>query len=193
MSEVLLKVEKRQTGKQISKKYRKQGLVPGIYYYKGSEALPIITNPKSLRNIVYTARTKVVQLEIEGNDKPLDCVLKDVSFNPVTDQIVHFDLMGIQKDQKFTVEVPVTISGQSIGALKGGIVQRNLYKVQVTCKFQELPDAIYIDITNLDLNHSITIKDLNLPHLEFVLPPETILVSVSPSRMGTKAAKEGEK
>ena len=91
MNEQLLQVQKRETGKNSAKKIRNEGMVPGIFYIKGEDSIPLAATPLSLRDFVYTSHTKVIDLKIEGEDEPRQCVLKAVNFDPVTDKLIHFD------------------------------------------------------------------------------------------------------
>lgn len=176
MKEVILKVKKRETGKQSLNKIRKEGLIPGIFYMNGEPGIPIAADFMSLRNIVFTSSKKKIKLEIEGESETKDCVLKDVKFHPVTDQILHFDLLGLKPDKKLTVEVPVVLKGQSIGVRKGGKLQQSLHKTTIRCYPKDLVDALEVDVTNLDLGKSLHIRDLSIEGIEFLVPGETIIV-----------------
>ena len=101
---ITLKVEKRETGKQISKRFRREGKVPGIYYHKGEDSIPILSEPLALRPVVFTKETHIINLEIEGEETK-ECVLKDITFDPVTDQITHFDLIGLTRGQIMTFDL----------------------------------------------------------------------------------------
>ena len=92
MAQIPLKVKRRETGKQASKKLRRDGYVPGVFYFKGEESIPIYTDPLSLRPIVYTSLSRVIKLDIEGAEEPRNCVLKDINFHPVTDRITRHSL-----------------------------------------------------------------------------------------------------
>ncbi|HOM05850.1 MAG TPA: 50S ribosomal protein L25 [Candidatus Kapabacteria bacterium] len=176
MKEIILKVKKREVGKTSLNKIRKEGLIPGVYYINGEPGIPVATDFLSLRNIVYTSSTKLIKLQIEGEEQTKDCVLKDVKFHPVTDQILHFDLLGLNPVRKLTVEVPVIVKGQSVGVRKGGKLQQSLHKVTIKCLPQHLVDALEVDVTNLDLGKSLHIRDLSLEGIEFVVPGDTIIV-----------------
>ncbi|MEP7220887.1 MAG: 50S ribosomal protein L25, partial [Bacteroidota bacterium] len=123
------------------------------------------------------------------------CVLKDIVFDPITDRPTHFDLLGITANEKIRVEVPVSLQGQAIGMQHGGIVDFSLHKLEIECIPSEIPDHITVDITNLNVNDSIHVSDLNLPRITIISPAELNIVSISPSRVSeesTAAAAEPE-
>jgi large subunit ribosomal protein L25 len=199
MSQITLKVEKRETGKQIAKQYRREGKVPGVYYIKGEEPIPILSDPLSLRPVVFTRETHIISLEMEGKE-PKECVLKDITFDPVTDRITHFDLIGLSRGEMMNFEVPVVVTGSSPGVREGGILQQNIHKLNIKCRPSKLPSKVEVDISELELGSSIYISTLNLEDVEIEAADETPIVSCIHSRVSKSdlgeleegAAAEGE-
>ena len=174
---VELKANKRNTGKQKSKKIRKEGKVPGIFYAKNDDNISIAVSPLELRPIVYTKEVKLVNLDVEGTQKK--CLLKDVRFHPVTDNIIHFDLLGINEGQKITVEVPVEFIGQPVGVRKGGVLQQGFHKSKITCMPEHLISTIQVNISNLDVGQRIQLHDLPLEGIEFAVPMDSLVCAVN--------------
>lgn len=193
MSEILLSAQSRGTGKKAVNAVRNTGAVPGIYYMNGEPALPIAVLPLAMRPIVYTAESHVIHLEIDGN-APLDCILKAISFDPVTDKIVHFDLQGLSKDKTIVVEVPVMVKGIAIGTRDGGLVQISLHKIAVECLPADIPEHIDLDITNCKIGGAIHIGDLKVEGLKFIGNTNAVIVAVLPPTVekAVKGATEPE-
>ncbi len=177
MSEVVLKAKKRQTGKRNSAKLRREGLVPGVFYAKGIEPIPIVAEYKPFKPIVHTSETKIIRLEIEGEQKDYKCVLQEVQMDPLKDTISHFDLQGIAEGSKLHVEVPIVLQGQSIGVREGGTLQHSISKVKVKCLPEKIPTHFKIDISNLKIGKAIHIMDIQSEGIEFELSPETVIVA----------------
>ncbi|MDR0927250.1 MAG: 50S ribosomal protein L25 [Ignavibacteria bacterium] len=188
---VELKSVKRETGKQASKRLRANGEVPGIYYSKGFPNLNVCVNPRELRPVVHSSHVKLVHLDIEGQVKK--CVLKEVKFHPVTDKVIHFDLLGIQDDQKITVQVPFEfIGGQPVGVRKGGTFQQVFHKCKITCLPKYLVSSIQVDVSKLDVAQSIHLRDLNLEGIEFGIPEDSLICAVQiPRGKAGDALREG--
>ncbi len=184
MKEIALTAEKRESGKKASKSVRNTGYVPGIYYANGDTNINIKVKPLALRPIVYTSLTRLVNLEVAG-ETPKLCFLKDVRFDPVTDQIVHFDLQGIKQDQKITVEVPIKLSGQPIGVRQGGKLMQTLHKIKIKCLPKDMVESIESNIAGLEMGSVLYLKDLNTENLEIDLPGEAVIARVSKPRGGT--------
>ncbi len=201
MSQITLKVEKRETGKKAAKQYRRAGKVPGIYYIKGEEPIAVIAEPNQLRPIVFTNETHIISLELDGEEAK-ECVLKEVTLDPITDKITHFDLIGLLRGTVMNFEVPVVVTGSAPGVREGGILQQNIHKLNIKCRPSNLPSRVEVDISKLELGSSIYISSLELPDVEIEASDETPIVSCIHSRVsksdlgeleqGEEGAKGGE-
>ena len=195
MSEIILNGAKREPNNPAAKVLRKEGRIPGVYYAKDQEPIHFHVHSLDLRNIVYTAEAKVVKLQVEG-EGPKMCILKDVTFDPVTDKILHIDLLGVSAGEKMKVEIPIHLVGNSIGARDGGIVEHVMHKVHVLVDPTKMPEHIDIDITNLALNTSVHISDLAISGVEFTDAGDAVIVTCVPPRVAGEspaaAAPEGE-
>jgi large subunit ribosomal protein L25 len=156
---------------------RRSGKVPGVFYSRVNKPISIEVAEKAIKPFVFTAKTHLISLEVE-NDKNYDCVVKDVQFDPVTESIVHFDLLGLIEGEKFQLEVPIQYKGTAIGIKEGGIVQQVLHKLEIECYPNDIPQFLTIDITNLKLGESIHPTDLSFENISILTPPETVVVAV---------------
>lgn len=182
MAEVALKVEKRSIGKRASKDVRQAGKVPGVYYYKDEDAIPISANPLDLRPVVYTPMTKLIKLSIDEQNS-IDAVLKDISFDPVTDEIRHFDLLGVKPDNEITVYVPIKFVGQSKGVMAGGVFKPVMHKLKLTCLPNDLPDYIEADISALNIGEKLNLDKLRTDKLKFAIKTNPVVCQVSRPRV----------
>jgi large subunit ribosomal protein L25 len=181
MAEIILKAERRTDFKKsTSNQMRKAGTIPGIYYSFGEEPIPIKVNELSLRPFVFTSESHIVSLQIEGEKKPLSCILKDTQFEPITSRIIHFDLIGLKEGELLTIEVSILLKGNAVGVKEGGIVQHNLHKLELKCLPQNIPPHIDVDITNLSIGDSIKVSDLKLEGIEILNEDNASIVSVVP-------------
>lgn len=186
-STIVLKAQQRETGKKAARKARQAGLVPGVVYKNGEPGLPILCHPLSLRPIVYTSETHMVDVHVEGHSEVLHAVLKDISFDPVTDKIVHFDLLGVTKDHGITVDVPVVVKGRSKGEAEGGIVHQELHKLHVRCLPDALPEHIEVDVTELNIGQAVHIGDIRHDNFEIIGAAEAVVVSILAPKVSESA------
>ena len=144
-----------------------------------------------MRPIVYTAAANIINLEIEGSDAPLSCMLKDITFDPVTDAIVHFDLFGVSNENVVDFNVPVKLVGQSAGVREGGVLEHILHKLNVTCLPKDLPQQLDVDITELKIGQSLHVRDLSYPGIKINVVGDATVVAISAPRR--KATEEDRK
>ena len=189
MQQVDLTVQRRETGKKAVKILRSNKQVPGIYYDK-NESIPFSVKSLDLRPIIYTSETHIINLSIEGDVNTKQAVVKEIKFDPVTDHMIHLDLVGLASDHKMTIDVPIVLRGQAIGVREGGVLQHTYHKLTVHCMPADIPTSIDIEISNLAIGKSIYVKNLDFPNVEFNLGPDTALVSVVPPRVSKEAGKE---
>lgn len=197
MAEIILKAERRAEFKRsISNQMRKAGSIPGIYYTFGEEPIPIKVSELALRPLVFTSESNIVSLQIEGENKPLSCILKDTQFEPVSGRIIHFDLIGLKEGEMINIEISLILKGSAIGVKEGGIVQHNLHKLDIKCLPQNIPPHIDVDISNLAIGDSIKVSDLKTEGIEILNDENASIVSVVPPVIEAKpeeaAAAEGE-
>lgn len=191
LQELTLKASKRKAGKQIAKKMRREGNVPGVVYSKDKEGMNIVVREQDIKPFVYASMLKVVNLDIEGEQEK--CLVKAVKFDPVTDRIKHFDLLRISDDRKVTVGIPVEFTGgQPVGVRKGGRFQQVFHKFKVTCLPKYLLSSLEIDVSKLDIGQSIYLEDLKFEGLEYDVPGDSMICSVTIPRVKAEDEVAGE-
>ncbi|MEW6196456.1 MAG: 50S ribosomal protein L25 [Bacteroidota bacterium] len=178
MSEISIQAKRRTVNtKGTVKGLRREGKLPGIFYVKGEEPIPITVDEKALKPLVYTSKTHIIDLKIDDTDVKKS-ILKDVQFDPLTDKIVHFDLLGISLDKEIEIEVPVILEGQAKGIKEGGIIQHSMHKLHVACLPGNIPQHIALDVSNLGVGDSIHVGDLSLEKMKILNNPDVVIVAV---------------
>lgn len=167
MSEMILSAVIRSDEKHSARAARQSGLVPAVFYEKGNKALSIAVNKKAIRPFIYTAERNIIDLKVEGDNTVRKCVVKDFQIHPVSEELLHVDLLGVSEDAAITVEVPVKFVGQAIGVREGGLFQPLVHSLKVTAKPQFLPSHIDVNIADLKLGESILIKDIKIENVKF--------------------------
>jgi len=187
MEKVIIEAQKRNKIDKASRSaLRKEGKVPAIFYSKHHEPMPVQVSERAIHPLVFTSKTHLITLNVEGHDE-LDCIIKDVQFDPTTEKIVHIDLLGLKKGEKIEIEVPVQLIGSAIGIKEGGILQHTLHKVQISCLPVDIPEHLEIDVTNLKLGQAIHISDLSYDNLTLLNNPESIIASVTHPKVEKEA------
>jgi large subunit ribosomal protein L25 len=193
MSEITIKARRRTLStKGAITQLRKNGDVPGIFYTKDVDPIPLALPELSLKPLVYTSETHIVNLQIDETEEK-KAILKNIQFDPITDRIIHFDLLGISLDQEIELEVPVAITGQAKGIKDGGVIQHTVHKLSIASLPANIPEHITIDITNLGVGDSVHVGDLKYENIRFLQNEDVIIVSVViPRAVQEPTAAEGE-
>jgi len=165
---------RRDTGKEINRKRRAEGRVPGVIYGKGLETRSIEFDRKTLEKFLDTARrgTVVVRMTVRdgGGGKEAFAVLKEVQTHPLTDRVTHVDFYEVALGQKFRVEVPIRIRGKAAGIELGGILEVVMRTIEVECTPAQVPEFIEVDVTPLGIGQSLYLSNVQFP--EGVVPTE---------------------
>lgn len=183
-------------GKKASKALRKEGLVPCNIYgeAKGENGLPIakaFACPMSeLRKIIYTPHIYVINLIIDGESHT--AILKELQFHPVTDALLHVDFFEVNDQKPITIGIPVKLNGLAQGVRDGGRINLSIRKINVTAKYQDIPEHLDIDVTALTIGKSIKVGDLHFEGLELATSKEVVVCSIKATRKSAAAAAAAE-
>jgi large subunit ribosomal protein L25 len=189
MRSIELKVSLRKnTGKKDAKRLRKNQQVPCVLY-GGKENIHFYAEEGSFKDLVYTHHAYTVTLDIEG--KKHKSILKEIQFHPVTDRIDHMDFIEIMPDKPVVVDLPVEITGSSVGIRAGGKLRQRKRYLKVKGLVDHMPDSLIIDISDLDIGHSVLAGDLKYPDVEILELKRALVVGVISSRAAAKEMEEG--
>ena len=179
MEKVTLEANERKSISKSSRSdLRKNGRVPGIYYSKHSNPIPVDVLERTINPLVFTSKTHLISLKLEGHEE-LDCIIRDIQFDPVTDRVIHFDLFGLTTGEKLQLEIPVQLKGTAAGIKEGGVLQHFLHKLDIECLPKDIPGHIEVDISALQIGDSIHVKDISLPDIEILNSEDSMIVMVS--------------
>jgi large subunit ribosomal protein L25 len=188
MEKVVLKAKKRtEFSKSYLTKLRNSGSVPGVFYLRTTDPIAIEVPENSINQFVFTSETHLIDLKLDDGSE-FECILKDTQFDPVTDKVIHFDLLGIIRGEKIQLEVPVLFTGNPVGVREGGVLNELVHKLEIECLPRNIPENVTIDISNLKIGDSIQVKDVTLENFEILNAPESVIVSIA----SPKGAKDSE-
>lgn len=161
-----LVVEQRvKTGKGSARKSRARGHVPGVVYGKEIEPFSISFEPSSLRTVIKSTHgmNSVIRLTVEGKaDKPL-VMIKDLQTHPLSRAIIHSDFIQVAEDKPVVVVVPLHLDGKPEGVKVGGLLQQLQRSLTVRCLPKDIPVEIRTDVSHLNINESLHVKDVAMP------------------------------
>ena len=177
----IVSLVRNESGKKISAGIRKEGFIPAVIYSKGfnlSIKLPRVSL-KTLQSINFSENT-IIDMDIEGaDDSDIKVLVKDIQYNPLTEEVIHIDFMKISMEEKRNVNSPVVLRGECKGVKEGGTLEQMLWEIEIEALPMDIPEKIEVDISSLGVGDSIHIKNLSLKDSIKVLePPEETIVTV---------------
>ena len=194
MKEIEVKGQKRtDLGKKAAKAMRKEGLIPCNLYGEAKnadgapEALSIACPMSELRKIVYTPHIYVIKLVLDGEERT--AILKELQFHPVTDALLHVDFYEVNDQKPITVGIPVKLNGLAQGVRDGGRMNLSIRKIDVTAKYQSIPEHLDIDVTAMTIGKSIKVGDLHFEGLEMATSKNVVVCSIKATRKSIAASQ----
>jgi large subunit ribosomal protein L25 len=166
-------------GKKDTRQLRSQELVPGVIY-GGAQEVSFSAPAKALKPIVYTGEFMKAEVSVDGNK--YICILKDLQFDKVTDELLHIDFLELVEDKKVVATLPLHLSGVSVGVKGGGKLVVKMKSLKVKALPKDLRESITVDITNLELNGNIRVEDVKLDNIEILNSPRIPIASVVMTR-----------
>ena len=176
-----IKGEKRDVfGKNASRRLRQSGLIPVILYGTKDDNVPLTLEKKDLFQILKSETGENTVFEVSYNSETRNAMIKELQRNPVTDEILHADLIQIAMDKVVRVSVPVVTVGDAVGVkAEGGFVDFITREIEVECLPKDIPENIEIDISKLHLRQSFKAEEVVFPdEITMVSDPEYILVHI---------------
>jgi len=146
-------------GKKSNKALRNNGDVPCVIY-GGDQVIHFSSPQKAFKSLIYTPDFKLAEITVDGNS--YQCILKDMQFHPVTDEILHLDFLRMIPGQKIKVEIPIKFKGEAPGVKEGGKLMQKVRRVMIKTTPDKVVDELFVDISGLLLGNSVRVKDIEI-------------------------------
>ncbi|MCD3220722.1 50S ribosomal protein L25/general stress protein Ctc [Mammaliicoccus sciuri] len=142
------------------RKLRASGIIPAVVYGYGAKNTSVkVDEVEFIKTIREVGRNGVIELGV--GSKTIKVMVSDYQYDSLKNQITHVDFLAINMKEELTVDVPVVLVGESVGASEGGVVQQPLFDLQVTTTPDAIPENIEVDITELAIGDSYLVGDLD--------------------------------
>jgi len=166
-------------GKKATRQLRLEEKVPAVIY-GGAKEINFAAPATAFKNIVYTPQFMVVLAKIDG--KEFRCVLKDLQFDKVSDDLIHVDFLELVEDKKVIVTLPLKFTGAPVGVKAGGKLVIKIKSLKVKLLPKHLRENIELDITNLQLNENVRVQDVKADDMEIMNSPRIPIASITMTR-----------
>jgi large subunit ribosomal protein L25 len=179
-------------GKGPARRLRAQGKVPGVFYGPGVEPTPLTLSPKELTKALRGERGRNVVFKLSVGGKDELAMVKDVTTDPVSQELLHVDLYRVFEDKILEVDVPLHTRGRAQGVVMGGVLNVTRRTLPLRTTPAKIPVSIDVDVTHLNLRDTISVEQVELPEgVECMLPPKlTLAIVLEPRKVVEEAAPE---
>src|SRR5262245_5779025 len=172
-------------GKAHAKRLRRAGQVPAILY-GGAQPMNVAVTPRDIYRLVHghEGSTQLLKVSFADSGESRMAIIRDMQYDPVSDDLVHVDLQEVAMDRAIQVSVAVHHVGEAIGVKETfGILEMILREVQVSCLPGNIPDVLEADVSSLKIGDVLTVKDLKAPEgVRILNDPNQAPATVAPPR-----------
>ena len=155
-------------GRSASRKMRRlEGKIPAVVYGAAEEGQNLMLNVNELSKLMQSEAfySQILNISIAGKSQQV--VVRDLHRSPDSGKVLHVDFLRVRADQKINVSIPLRFVNEEncIGVkVGGGLITHNLIEVEISCLPADLPEAIEVDVGDLDVGDSIHLSGLNVPN-----------------------------
>lgn len=181
-------------GSRASRRLRREGVVPGVVYSGGEDAIAFQVAEREVRGILHEGAA-LFDLEVEGS-KAVPVVIKDQQLHPVRGSIQHLDLQEVNLKEAIQADVILELEGvdDAPGVKASGVLEHVTREITVEALPTDIPDKIVVDVSAMEINDTLQLTSVVAPDgVTFVADDleEVTIVTLSPPRV-EEAAPEVE-
>ena len=166
-------------GKGATRQLRSQELVPGVIY-GGAQEINFSAPARAFKSLVYTPNFQLAEVSVDG--KTYRCILKDLQFDKVSDELIHVDLLELVEDKKVVAQIPLKFVGVAAGVKAGGRMVPKLKSLKVKTYPKFLKEQIEVNVENLDIGENLRVEDVKEENYEVMNSPRIPIVSIVTTR-----------
>ena len=149
-------------GKNDARRARRDGMVPITVYGGGGETVTAVAPLRDLAAILRSdsGRNTIFTIEVDGVGSS-EVMFHDRQIDPIKGRLMHADLARLVKGQKIEVTVPLHLIGEPFGVReKQGVLEQIVREIEIKCEPRDIPDALEVDVTNLDVHDVLHVSDI---------------------------------
>src|SRR3954449_11892703 len=181
-------------GKGPAGRVRREGLIPAVVYGLGSDNVSVSVSQRELAHVLSggAGLNTLITLNIDGTEEL--AIARQLQRHPVRGNVIHVDFVRVRADQTIQAEIPVHLTGEAEGALRGGVLEQLVHTLTVEAKPSDFPPSVEHDVSALEIGGQIYVRDLDIPRGVTVLQSgEDLVAQISAPRVAEAAeGAEGE-
>ena len=169
-------VKNKGTGSRVARRLRAAGRIPAVIYGHKQAVIPISLGRHDVWRMI-KAPGHLADLEVGSSTETV--LIRDVQWDHLGKEILHLDFSRVSAEEIIETEVTVELRGQAAGIANGGILEHLVHSLSINCRAGAIPDSIKIDVSHLQIDEGIHVRDLALPpDVTVNAEPDVLLVHV---------------
>ncbi len=144
--------------KQTTTSLGRDGYLIANIYGKGAENIHAAFKKTGFVKFVKTKPSLKFKVKVGG--KEYEVIIQDYQKDPVTSDLLHVDLRILNYGEASVFLIPVKTTGTPIGLKNKGVLIASKRRLKIKCKPENLPDAVTIDVSNLDVGDTILVRQV---------------------------------
>jgi large subunit ribosomal protein L25 len=194
MPEIVVTAQSREaTGKNVNRRLRQQGLIPGILYGTKQKPVLVSVSPKEVGTVLHSPAGTSTLFDLEYQGKKRKVILKEYQAEPVRGALLHADFYEVALDRPIKVKVHVELTGTPVGVkVEGGFLDFVTRELDIECLPLDIPEKVVVDVSDLALGRHLRVSDLAMPPKVTVLTEADIVVAHVVARREEEAAPAAE-
>jgi len=179
-------------GKGAARRLRAAGQLPAVTYGTGVDPVALSVSPVEIADVLNSERgvNSVVEFEVGG--KKVEAMISDYQYHPLSRKLLHADLVQVTEGQKVDVKIPLHLLGKAKGIVLGGKLRQVFRELPVRCAPSDIPSHVDHDISELDIEGTVSAGELKLPEGVEVLLGEKRTVAIIAADRRAKNDDDGE-
>jgi large subunit ribosomal protein L25 len=180
MSQVIATEKREAFGKNASYRIRRSGHIPAILYGEGHASVPLVLAKKDVIKILKSELGLNTLFKVSFGGEERDVMIKDVQIDPISDEVLHADLIQIAMDKAIRVSVPVELVGEAVGVkTEGGFIDFMTRELFIECLPALIPEHFAVDVSALHLHQAAKAADVVLPEgIRMITDPGVVIALV---------------
>lgn len=194
---VLTAEVRKDSGKGVARKLRREDKVPAVVYGMKKDAQSIALSVHELKMALNKGGFFSNVVELEFGDHKESVLARDVQHHPVKDLPLHVDFVRFDPKRRIVVTLPLVVVGEEEcpGLEEGGILQMIHNELEVKCRIGKIPSQLEVSIAGKEIGDTVAISDIQLPEEGEFIDEDTsiaVLSILQPAKEEPVEAEETE-
>ena len=179
-------------GKRANYKLRKEGKIPAVVYGGKEQRYVAVADREFEKKYHKAPESLIISLMLDGKEQ-CEVLIKDYQDDILTGKMQHIDFYEITRGVLLKTSIPLYLEGVPAGVKAGGVLEQIVHNIEVECFPRHIPEKITIDVSALDINQALYVKDIPAnPDVKLLLDADEILCHVTHVKEEAPATAEGE-